>query len=100
LDGTEVAVNGATQIRAGVQRPEVIGPALSEASFRQSQTEPIAIGDKVRIVRGWAFGKTGTIRDIPNQPKPIGSGGTALVVDVELNDNTRITVPKPNIEII
>jgi hypothetical protein len=98
LDGTEVAVNGATQIRAGVLRPEVIGLAVTEESPRQSQTGKIDIGDKVRIVRGKAFGKTGIIRGIPKKPRPIGSGGTALVLEVELNDETQLTIPKPNIE--
>jgi hypothetical protein len=98
LDGAKVAVNGATQIRAGVQRPEVIGLPIYAESPPQSQTGKIDIGDKVRIVRGKAFGETGIIVGIPEKPKPIGSGGTALVLEVELNDQTQITVPKPNIE--
>jgi hypothetical protein len=98
LDGVEVAVNGTTQIRAGVLRPEVIGPAIDEAVPVRSQTGTIEIGDKIRIVRGKAFGKTGIITDMPSKPQPIGSGGVALVVEVELNDKNRLTVPKPNIE--
>ncbi|MCP4196417.1 MAG: hypothetical protein GY762_04635 [Proteobacteria bacterium] len=98
LDGAEVAVNGTTQIRAGVLRPEVIGPAIDEDVPVRSQTGTIEIGDKIRIVRGKAFGKTAIITGMPSKPQPIGSGGVALVVEVELNDKNRLTVPKPNIE--
>jgi hypothetical protein len=98
LDGVEVAVNGTTQIRAGVLRPEVIGPAIEDEGPMQGQTGALGIGDKVRIVRGNAFGKTGIIKGMPDRPQQIGSGGVALVVEVELNAENRITVPKPNIE--
>ncbi|MCP4599431.1 MAG: hypothetical protein GY847_02660 [Proteobacteria bacterium] len=100
LNGTQASVNGTTQIRAGVLRPEVISFSLEGAQENSDQDERICKGARVRIVRGEAFGKTGCIRSIPEEPCLIGSGAKALVVEVDLDDKRRAVVPRPNVELI
>ena len=50
LDGVNVAVNGATQIRAGVLRPEVISHGLKLELGTKPHTAQVEVGDRVRIV--------------------------------------------------
>ncbi|MCP4677452.1 MAG: hypothetical protein GY854_18455 [Deltaproteobacteria bacterium] len=100
LDGEKVAVNGTTQIRAGVMRPEVIASPLEDAGKQSSPNERIQIGSRVRVVRGSAFGQTGRVLTVPEEPRLLGSGATALVFEIELDSKTKVVVPRPNAELI
>ncbi len=100
LDGVEVSLNGTTQVRVGVQRPEVISGACSDLSFGTVDKKQVEIGTTVRIIRGKAFGKTGRIGAVPESPRQIGSGATALVFEITLDDQSTIVVPRPNVELV
>ncbi len=100
LGGAEVAVNGTTQIRAGVMRPEVISSPLENAKRQPYPNERIQAGSRVRVVRGSAFGETGHVLAVPEETHPIASGATSLVFEIELDDKTRVVIPRPNAELI
>jgi hypothetical protein len=102
LEGQMASVNGATQIRAGVIRPEVIVPAHDQGSeVRQSHVEGgLALGVPVRIIRQPHFGAIGRVTNLPVELAQIETEAKARVLEVELDDGQRVTLPRANVEII
>jgi hypothetical protein len=102
-DGHEASVNGATQIRAGVMRPEVIIP-LSEvpASERDADSESgeLAIGRTLRVIRDPWFGMIGEVSALPAEPHVLGSGSKARVLEVKFPSGEMAIVPRANVELI
>ena len=100
----EASVNGATQIRAGVMRPEIV------IARREGDAEPaqgarpeegaLEIGTQVRLIRDPYFGLLGTVSALPTEPAVLGSGSKARVLEVKLGDGRSVTVPRANIELI
>lgn len=99
LEGSFVSLCGATQIRAGVIRPEVIASSTGEKNKRP-QAESVQIGSKVRIIRGHLFGMVGKITSIPSEQKIIGSGAHCLVFEVEIERQGKFEIPRPNVELV
>jgi hypothetical protein len=104
LDGMEASMNGATQIRAGVIRPEVIVPmeGIEEDLVEMEPAEEgeLSIGTMVRIIREPYFGKTGTVVGLPPENRRIETGAMVRVAEVVLEDGTRVVVPRANLEIM
>jgi hypothetical protein len=115
IDQKRVSVNGATQVRAGVIRPEIIGPPVDDSVVTPQnnfyrETYPLrdmkdsesnrspAVGDTVRIVRGVHFGKIVKILFAPTDVKTVGSGATSLVYEVEISKGVRLFIPRANVE--
>lgn len=110
LEGAEAAVNGATQIRAGVMRPEVVVP-LKQAAGRSGPEEAgadggaaapgqLALGTAVRIIRDPYFGLIGTVAALPPEPQVLASGSKARVLEVKFADGAKVAVPRANVELI
>ncbi len=110
LEGREASLSGATQIRAGVIRPEVIVPE-TEAAGAARATLPgaaaeddaftLAVGTEIRIIREPYFGKLATVTALPPQLVKIGSGAVVRVLEATLADGGgTVTVPRANVEII
>lgn len=101
--GVDVSVNGATQIRAGVMRPEIVIPVADAASVGSVQEAHgggiLEIGSQVRIIRDPYFGILGKVTALPHQPHILGSGSAARVLEVACPDGQRVTVPRANVEI-
>jgi hypothetical protein len=103
-EGDFAAVNGATQIRAGVMRPEIVVP-LSEEEKAQVE-EPahtsglLEMGRPVRIIRDPYFGLIGDVAGLPPEPQALGSGSKARVLEVSLPSGETVTVPRANVELI
>ena len=101
-EGTEAAVNGATQIRAGVMRPEVVIPLGADqhvgdgASLAGSGM--LAIGAPVRIIRDPYFGVLGTVSALPSEPQVLESGSRARVLEVTFAAGERVMIPRANVE--
>lgn len=102
--GAFAAVNGATQIRAGVMRPEIvipIGPAEHDEPVAPAAggglLEP---GTAVRIIRDPHFGLIGIVAALPAEPAILPSGSKARVLDVRLDSGQTVTVPRANVELI
>lgn len=102
LEGREVSINGATQIRAGVIRPEVVAPFESAPGQTEAATkgQVLDIGSNIRIIREPYFGKLGTVSELPPQPVEVESGAVVRVLEAELPDGTKVRVPRANVEII
>jgi hypothetical protein len=96
LDGQPVSVSGTTQVRAGVIRPEILGPGLDGPEAE----EPTAgeIGARVRIVRGERFGTVGRVSAAPDELREIESGALATVYEVNLSGGETVVVPRANVE--
>ena len=100
LVGSEASISGATQIRAGVIRPEIIvGRAHLENTPQNLGTET-AIGAKVRIIRQPHFGVIAAISALPAEPQVVDSGAVVRVMEVTLPDGTKHILPRANVELI
>jgi transcription elongation factor len=98
-------MNGATQIRAGVVRPEVIMPLESdEATELNEEADEIsggmAPGTQVRVIRDPHFGRIGVVANLPVDLETVETESRVRVVEVEFEDKRRVVVPRANVEII
>ena len=106
-DGMRASVNGATQIRAGVIRPEIIvpdpagaDPGRENSGRGAAPAGRLAVGSRVRAIREPWFGRTGEVIDLPEAPRAIETEAVVRVVTVRLLDGSTITVPRANVEMI
>jgi hypothetical protein len=101
LEGQEAAVSGATQIRAGVMRPEIVVPLQGAGSTAGSvDVGGMDIGSLLRCIRGEHFGKIGRIVALPAALTELGSESHARVLEAELDGIGRVILPRANIELI
>jgi hypothetical protein len=102
--GAPAAVNGATQIRAGVMRPEIVIPipnANHEATIDESQIDTMLnVGATVRIIRDPYFGVIGKVAALPSELRTLDSGSRARVLEVSVDSQERFVVPRANVELI
>jgi hypothetical protein len=103
-EGDEAAVNGATQIRAGVMRPEIVIPLtparLAEAREPARSGGYLEVGVPVRLIRDPYFGLIGTVSALPQEPHVLESGSKARVLEVKLISGRSVTIPRANVELI
>jgi hypothetical protein len=102
-EGRLASVNGATQIRAGVIRPEVIIPL--EAAAQPPPESPdgdhaLDVGTPIRVIREPYFGELATVAALPPELTQIPSGALVRVLDATLADGRTVTVPRANVEIL
>ncbi|HEX9284980.1 MAG TPA: hypothetical protein VF879_04855 [Nitrospirales bacterium] len=107
LGGRKACVSGATQIRAGVIRPEIIVPlAGGEASEvieidKAGQVrEGAKIGDPVRVIREPFFGRIGQVAGMPSDLTMIPTESHVRVMEIQFPDGSRAVVPRANIEVL
>ncbi|MEZ4399895.1 MAG: hypothetical protein R3B06_07740 [Kofleriaceae bacterium] len=101
FDGQPASVCGATQIRAGVIRPEVVVPLTKAVAVADDVPPPgLSVGAPVRCIRAPHFGKLGTIAALPAPLHTMPSETKVRVVEVALADGETITVPRANVEVI
>jgi transcription antitermination factor NusG len=102
--GAPAAVSGATQIRAGVLRPEIAIPIQhpGAASARDEATidSTLKVGANVRIIRDPHFGVIGKVSALPHELRTLESGSKARVLEVAVDGAPRILVPRANVELI
>jgi hypothetical protein len=102
FEGSIACINGATQIRAGVIRPEVIIPheksALEEVG--DELTDGMTQGTSIRIIRQPYFGHLGRVISLPVELQTAETESKVRVVEVELEDGRRVIVSRANVEII
>jgi len=102
-DGHFVSVNGATQIRAGVIRPEIVIP-LKKEDIRGKHKDigaslGITDGSLIRVIRAPYFGKIGKVISLPNELQKMESETMVRVAEVEI-DGKIIVVPRANLEMV
>ncbi len=101
--GQKASISGATQIRAGVIRPEIIIPQSGPAAatkLAKAEREGIQLGDPVRIIRDPLFGKIGAVSGLPSELRAIPTESEVRVLEVRFPDGTTTVVPRANIEVI
>ena len=101
--GMKASMNGATQIRAGVIRPEVL--VCLKSDFQDVDgpkgAGDLEIGSLVRMVRQPQFGSLARIVGLPKEPVKIETEAMVRVVEVEcLSSHERLTIPRANVEIM
>jgi len=104
LEGKTASINGATQIRAGVIRPEVVIPFEGTADTREASTvaftSGLENGSPVRIIRHPYFGNLGKVSDLPPELQVLESGSKARVLEVEFPDGKKAIIPRANVELL
>lgn len=110
-EGRLASINGSTQVRAGVIRPEIVIPRpdgeggppprpVEECLFeREHYRGEAAMGSKVRIVRDPNFGHWGKIIALPDEPVAFETEARLPAAEVELDDGSRFFVPLANLEV-
>jgi hypothetical protein len=102
LEGRSGSINGATQIRAGVIRPELLVPLAADAEKAKvaAQVFELTVGTPIRVIREPYFGKLGSVTDLPATLVTLESGTEVRVLRARLNDGEEVTVPRANVEIM
>ncbi|WP_437186677.1 hypothetical protein SH668x_000024 [Planctomicrobium sp. SH668] len=103
-EGNVASVNGATQIRAGVLRPEIIIPLNRDIGSAGTSERVgggvLEVGAHVRLIRDPYFGELGKVAALPIEPVVLDSGSKARVLEVQCISGQRVIVPRANVEIV
>jgi len=108
FEGKLACINGATQIRAGVIRPEIIIPRedfdTSKVAELEKAEEILRTGMKpglpIRIIREPYFGAIGRVASLPVELQTVETESEVRVLEAELDDGRRVIVPRANVELI
>ena len=101
-DGKAASINGATQIRAGVIRPEIVIPIDSvnkEDDSKSKVPEGIQEGSVVRVIRSPNFGKIGKVISLPAELNKMESETMVRVAEINI-DGKNILIPRANLEMV
>jgi hypothetical protein len=100
--GQRASVSGATQIRAGVMRPEIIIPREGAGAGSDADLATgLEIGSLLRVIREPHFGRIGRVVELPSELRALETESGARVLVVEFaDDSQRAVVPRANVELI
>jgi hypothetical protein len=100
-DGKPASVSGATQIRAGVIRPEVIIADPDAEPVAAAEEEGLlGIGSPIRLIREPYFGQLAAVTALPEELQQIPTEAHVRVLKAKLADGSEVTVPRANVELI
>jgi hypothetical protein len=103
-EGRRVSVSGATQIRAGVLRPEIVAPSLKGTGSpggRDGSVEAgLKAGDMVRVIRQPYFGRIGRVTALPPELMPLETEAKVRVLEVDFGNGSTTLLPRANVEMI
>ncbi|MBN2780849.1 MAG: hypothetical protein JXR21_02660, partial [Candidatus Marinimicrobia bacterium] len=102
-EGRTASINGATQIRAGVIRPEIIIPIEGNEDLKEKHAELFGMepGTEVRVIRAPYFGMLGEVTALPHELQRLESGSLARVAKVKLYETQKeVLLPRANLEMI
>jgi hypothetical protein len=104
LDGELVSMNGATQIRAGVMRPEIIAPdhkPLHAGDIVAAPSEGLEPGTPIRVIREPYFGMLAEVTELPPELQIIETEAKVRILRAKLlTTGEVVTIPRANVEII
>lgn len=99
--GEIASVSGATQIRAGVLRPEILIPRPGGDALASSESLEggLDLGSVLRIIREPYFGRIGKVTALPPELRILDTEAHVRVLEVEFTeDGQRAIVPRANVE--
>ncbi len=103
-EGRRVSVSGATQIRAGVLRPEIVAPSpmgTGSPGGRDGSVESgLKAGDMVRVIRQPYFGRIGRVTSLPPELMPLETEAKVRVLEVDFGNGATALLPRANVEMI
>jgi len=101
-DGKLVSINGATQIRAGVLRPEIFIESETSCNNKTFNEDNLIIseGSVVRIIREPFFGKIGKVVSLPAELVTMKSETKVRVAKIKFSNDTEEIIPRANLEVI
>ncbi|HCJ11443.1 MAG TPA: hypothetical protein DHW14_09835, partial [Clostridiales bacterium] len=102
LDGCEASVTGATQIRAGVMRPEIIVSGYRAKKKRKAEASSSGLvpGTPIRLIREPYFGLLGEVVELPPELVVIETEAKVRILKARLQSGEIVTVPRANVEIL
>jgi hypothetical protein len=103
-EGRKVSVSGATQIRAGVLRPEIVAPRLEEALPGTAREEGdhagLSLGSLIRVIREPHFGRLGKVVSLPPELIALETEAKVRVLEVDFGNGSKTILPRANVEMI
>ena len=104
-EGMKTSINGATQIRAGVVRPEIVIPLVSDVAETVAEKDRgvegmLEVGSSVRIIREPYFGKLGRVTELPVELQNLETEAQVRVLRVALENGEQTLLPRANVEAI
>ncbi len=104
LEGQVASINGATQIRAGVIRPEIIVPKPGDIDTKSTPGEEggdLLVGTRIRVIREPYFGLLATVTDLPIELTQLESEAKVRVLKAKLvSSGDEVILPRANVELI
>ena len=101
--GKLASINGATQIRAGVIRPEIIIPINTsnddESTIDSNKTGGMTEGSTVRVIRSPNFGRIGMVKELPAELRQMESETMVRIAIVDI-DGKNFEIPRSNLEVV
>ena len=101
-NGKKVSINGATQIRAGVLRPEIFieSKKIYENDNFKEDDLIISEGSTIRIIREPYFGQIGQIISLPYELVKMKSETMVRVAEIKFENGNIEIIPRANLEVI
>ena len=101
-EGKKASVNGATQIRAGVMRPEIVIPAGGHQILTGDAEESVGltVGSPIRVIRMPYFGMLGTVSELPSELQVLETEARVRVLKVRFESGEEALLPRANVEMI
>ncbi|HYP20216.1 MAG TPA: hypothetical protein VEY08_09080 [Chloroflexia bacterium] len=101
-DGQEIAIDGATRLRWGLARPEIIIPLARTTAVKwlEESGPELTIGTNVRLLSPDYLGQIAQVVGMPIGPRAAQSGVVAPVADVALPNDRRLRVPIVDLEVL
>jgi hypothetical protein len=103
-EGQMACINGATQIRAGVIRPEVVIPVQEDVHKKEKREElenvGLTVGYPIRVIRDPHFGRLAKVSALPPALQKLESESSARVLEVEFEDGSKAIIPRANVEML
>lgn len=97
--GQNASISGATQVRAGAMRPEILISNNCQLSISSKTSLGLIPGSTVRCIRAPYFGMFGKVISLPSEPTLIESGAVVRVAGIELANGAKVLVPRANLEL-
>lgn len=103
-EGRKVSVSGATQIRAGVLRPEIVAPRAADPVGGRGDGSHghggLEVGSQIRVIREPHFGRLGKVVSLPPELVALETEAKVRVLEVDFGSGSRAMLPRANVEMI